>query len=138
MEPFVSSGGALSVKYLCDTLYASESSIRRDLQSLEKQGIIKRNYGSAELTITFSNIVTFNQRTQQNIQAKREMAQKAAALIKDGDIVFLDQSSTTFFLANEIAHRKSLTIVTNNTEILIRLANTKLKVISSGGVSECG
>lgn len=125
--------GFVTVKSLCDTLYASESSIRRDLQSLEKRGLVKRTYGGAELVTNFSNIITFNQRTQQNINAKRLIAQKAATLIKEGDIVFLDQSSTSFYLANEITNRSGLTVVTNNTEILVRLANSKIKVISSGG-----
>lgn len=127
------SNGFVTVKYLCDTLYASESSIRRDLQSLEKRGLLKRTYGGAELISNFSNIITFNHRTQQNVIAKRSIASKAASLIKDGDIVFLDQSSTAFYLANEIINRSGLTVVTNNTEILIRLANSNLRVMSSGG-----
>ena len=127
------SNGFATVKYLCDTLYVSESSIRRDLQSLEKRGLLKKTYGGAELISNFSNIITFNERTQQNIIAKRSIASKAASLIKDGDIVFLDQSSTAFYLANEIIHRSGLTVVTNNTEILIRLANSNLRVMSSGG-----
>ena len=127
------SNGFVTVKSLCDALYASESSIRRDLKSLEKRGLVKRTYGGAELVTNFSTIITFNQRTQQNVNAKRNIAKKAASLIKDGDIVFLDQSSTTFYLVNEIMNRNGLTIVTNNTEILIGLANSNLKVISSGG-----
>ncbi len=127
------SNGFATVKYLCDTLYVSESSIRRDLQSLEKRGLLKKTYGGAELISNFSNIITFNERTQQNVIEKRAIVSKAASLIKDGDIVFLDQSSTAFYLANEIIHRSGLTIVTNNTEILIRLANSNLRVMSSGG-----
>lgn len=127
------SNGFVTVKSLCDALFASESSIRRDLKSLEKQGLVKRTYGGAELVTNFSTIITFNQRTQQNVNAKRNIAKKAASLIKDGDIIFLDQSSTTFYLVNEIMNRSGLTIVTNNTEILIGFANSNLKVISSGG-----
>lgn len=125
--------GYVSVKELCDTLYASESSIRRDLTSLEKQGLLKRSYGGATLETSHSSIVTFNHRAKLNIEAKRRMAQKAATLIKDGDVIFLDQSSTCFFLANELINRKGLTVATNNTEILVLLANTKIDVISSGG-----
>lgn len=127
------SNGFVTVKSLCETLFASESSIRRDLISLERRGLVKRTYGGAELVTNFSNIITFNQRTQQNVNAKRDIAKKATSLIKDGDIVFLDQSSTSLYLANELVNRSGLTIVTNNTEILIRLANSNLKVISSGG-----
>ena len=125
--------GFVTVKQLCENLFASESSIRRDLKVLEEQGLVKRSYGGAVLENHYSNIVTFNYRTRQNVNAKREIAQKASALIKDGDIVFLDQSSTAFYLAGEIIDRSSLTVVTNNIEIIMLLSNSKMKLISSGG-----
>ena len=40
--------GFVTVKALCDTLYASESSIRRDLKALESGGLVKRSYGGAK------------------------------------------------------------------------------------------
>lgn len=125
--------GFVTVKHLCNTLYASESSIRRDLKSLENCGLVKRSYGGATLVKKHSNIVTFNQRTQLNAHAKRLIAKKAASFIEDGNIIFLDQSSTSFYLANELLNRSTLTVVTNNTEIMMLLANTKIHVISSGG-----
>lgn len=126
--------GFVSVKQLCDTLFASESSIRRDLKSLEGRGLVKRSYGGASLVTNYSNIVTFNHRTRQNIIAKRDIAQKAAPLIKDGSIIFLDQSSTAFYLANELINRSSITVVTNNIEIMMLLSNSGIKLISSGGM----
>ena len=125
--------GFVTVRQLCESLFASESSIRRDLKALETRGLVKRSYGGAVLESNYSNIVTFNYRTRQNISAKREIAQKAAGLIKDGDIVFLDQSSTAFYLAGELIDRSSLTVVTNNIEITMLLANSKIRLISSGG-----
>ena len=125
--------GFVTVRQLCESLFASESSIRRDLKALETRGLVKRSYGGAVLESNYSNIVTFNHRTRQNISAKREIAQKAAGLIKDGDIVFLDQSSTAFYLAGELIDRSSLTVVTNNIEITVLLANSKIRLISSGG-----
>lgn len=81
----------------------------------------------------FSGIVTFNHRTLQNTEAKREIAQKAATMVHDGDIIFLDQSSTAFYLANELMSRSCLTVVTNNVEIMMLLSNSAVKVLSSGG-----
>lgn len=127
------SNGFVSTKQLCDTLFASESSIRRDLKSLEEHGLVKRSYGGASLENNFSNIVTFNKRTKQNADAKLEIANKASSLIKEGQIVFLDQSSTAFYLANELVNRSSITVVTNNIEIMMLLSNSRIKVISSGG-----
>ena len=125
--------GFVTVRQLCESLFASESSIRRDLKALETRGLVKRSYGGAVLESNYSNIVTFNHRTRQNISAKKEIAQKAAGLIKDGDIVFLDQSSTAFYLAGELIDRSNLTVVTNNIEITMLLANSKIRLISSGG-----
>ena len=127
------SNGFVTVKQLCERLFASESSIRRDLKSLEDRGLVKRSYGGASLAVNFSNIVTFNHRTRQNTNAKKEIAKKAVSLINDGDVIFLDQSSTAFYLANELISRSSLTVVTNNIEIMMLLSHSGIRLISSGG-----
>ena len=128
-----STNGFVSTKQLCDMLFASESSIRRDLSELEKRNLVKRSYGGVLPATTFSNIVTFNQRTKQNVDQKREIAKKAASMIKEGQIIFLDQSSTAFYLADELVNHRGITVVTNNIEIMMLLSNSNNKVISSGG-----
>lgn len=128
------SNGFTSVKNLCARLYASESSIRRDLTNLENKGIIKRSYGGAELITNFSNVSAFSTRSHHNISAKKAIAKKAASLIKDGSVIFLDQSSTTFFLAAEILGKSSVTIVTNSIEIISLVSASNIKLISSGGM----
>ena len=125
--------GFITVNELFATLYSSESSIRRDLVSLENKGIIKRAYGSAELITNFSNVTSFSHRSHHCVEAKKIIAKKAAELIKNGDIIFLDQSSTSFYLATELVNKKSLTVITNNIEILYQLSNSDIKVVSSGG-----
>lgn len=125
--------GLVTVKELCDILYASESSIRRDLTALEKKGLINKHYGGAELIKNFSSVVAFNSRSHHNVDAKRKIAKKAKTLIKDGNVIFLDQSSTAFYLANEIADNSTLTVITNNIEILSLLSGSGMRVISSGG-----
>lgn len=125
--------GFVTVKALCEKLYTSESSIRRDLTSLEQKGIIKKTYGGAELVKSFSNVVSFIKRTHHNINEKKYIAKKAKSLIKDGSVIFLDSSSTSFYLANEIMNNNTLTVITNNIEILCLLSNSSINVISSGG-----
>lgn len=100
---------------------------------MEERNLVKRSYGGVLPATNFSSIITFNHRTKQNIEAKREIAKKAASLIKEGHIIFLDQSSTAFYLANEIVNRNGITVVTNNIEILMLLSNSNIKVVSSGG-----
>ena len=126
--------GFISVRELCGKLYASESSVRRDLTVLESRGIIRRTHGGAELINNFSKVVAFSKRSHHNSEAKRSIAKKAATLIRDGNVVFLDQSSTSFYLANEIMHNNTLTVITNNIEILSLMSDTGIKTLSSGGV----
>lgn len=126
-------GGFVSVKELCAKLYASESAIRRDLTALEKKGLLRKVYGGAEPISNFRHIPPFPERSHQNADAKRTIAEKAKNLIHDGNILFLDQSSTSYYLAEKIADNATLTVVTNNIEIIGLLSETSLTVISSGG-----
>lgn len=130
----LSSEGYLTVKQLSKLLYTSESSIRRDLTSLEKQGAITRSYGGAELVKNSSQIIPFSTRAYCNVSAKKAMARKASHLIQDGDIIFLDQSSTAFFVAYELVKKSKITVVTNNIEIIALLSKTDIEVVSAGGI----
>lgn len=126
--------GFATVKALCDEMYVSESSVRRDLTALEEQGIVKRIYGGAELLNIFSGAIDFRVRAVHNSSEKQCIAKKAVKLIKDGDVIFLDQSSSAFYLAREIVHKSGLTVVTNNIEIISLLSDSNVEVISSGGI----
>lgn len=125
--------GFSTVKELCSALYSSESSIRRDLSVLERRGVIRRTYGGAELVTNFSSAISFNQRAHHNIAAKKAIAKKAMELVKNGDVIFLDQSSSAFYLAQELSSNNTLTVITNNIEIISLLSTTSIKTISSGG-----
>lgn len=126
-------GSFVDVNSLCKKLFASQSSIRRDLKIMEDKGLIRRSYGGAELASTYSTIMNFNERFHQNAWSKTVMARKALSLIKDNSVIFLDQSSSALFLAKELPNKSSLTVITNNVEILRLLLDTSITVISSGG-----
>lgn len=130
---WMKASGFVSVKELCAKLYASESAIRRDLTALEKKGLLRKVYGGAEPISNFRHIPPFPERSHQNADAKRTIAEKAKNLVHDGNILFLDQSSTSYYLAEKIADNATLTVVTNNIEIIGLLSETSLTVISSGG-----
>ncbi len=125
--------GCVSVHELSEKLYTSESTIRRILGSLEHRGLIRRTYGGAELIEKHTHASVFSDRFRENMVSKQEIARKAAAIVPEGSTVFLDQSSTSYFLAAELAKKKQLTIVTNNIEIASLLAQTDLEVYVCGG-----
>ena len=125
--------GYMTVEQLSKLLFISESSIRRDLTALEGQRIVNRSYGGAELIKNSTQILPFSTRAHQNIAAKKIMARKACGLIQEGDIVFLDQSSSAFFVACELLKKTNITVVTNNIEILSLLSQSDIHTYSSGG-----
>jgi len=125
--------GFVTVSELSRTLYTSASSVRRDLAELAQQGMVRRSYGGAEVVTSSTSVPPFRSRSVDFVAEKQQIAALAAGLVKPGDIVFLDPSSTCYFLALELLNCKELTIVTNNIEILNLLAQSELTVISSGG-----
>ena len=125
--------GYTTVEYLSSLMYTSESSIRRDLTELENKGLVLRSYGGVELTQNNNKLIPFSTRIHHRVKEKKHMAEKAAELVNDGDIVFLDQASSCLFLAQELMNKKNITIVTNNIEILSAVSQSNLTIYSSGG-----
>ena len=125
--------GFVTVAELSRDLYASPSSIRRDLAQLEKQGFVKRSYGGAEAISSAAHILPFSARSIDNVDQKYIIAQKAVAFVHENDVVFLDQSSTSYFLALMLRDMKNITVVTNNIEILNLLSKSNMTVHCSGG-----
>ena len=72
----------------------SEETIRRDLDKLEKEGLAIKSYGGAVINEDVSIDLPFNVRKNQNVTGKQKMAELAASLVKDGDHIFLDASTT--------------------------------------------
>lgn len=125
--------GYTTVERLSKLLYASESSIRRDLNDLKTDGLVIRSYGGVQLVQSNSREASFSSQLHRRAQEKRSIAKKAADLVADKDIVFLDHSSSSLFLAQELIDKKKVTIVTNNIEILNLEQPRGLTIYSSGG-----
>ena len=67
------------------------------------------------------------------------MAELAASLVKDGDHIFLDASTTAVFVAKALKEKERLTVITNSMEILLELADVSgWNIISNGGVMKEG
>lgn len=126
----------LRVSEIAKALGVSEGTIRNDLNALEEEGRLKRVHGGAVLTEQnqFQNI-SFVRRYNQNVAAKIAIAHEAALLVKDGDSILLDASSTSYYLALALSSRRKLRVMTNGFEVARELAqNTSNTVILIGGV----
>lgn len=104
----------VTVKELADLMFTSASSIRRDLTYLQNNNLVKRLHGGVSSVEPITNVASFYDRTHKNVREKRLIAQKAARLLKDGQTVLLDSSTTATFLLPHIAKHRSITVFTNN------------------------
>ena len=127
----------VKVKELSKRFEVTEDCIRKDLASMEARNLLKRTYGGAVLPDTLhpghTNIVST--RKDKNIKEKRMIAKKAAELIHDGDMIFLDTSTTNIELAREIIERRlEVTVVSCMLDIAEVFTATKdVKFILLGG-----
>lgn len=122
------------VSELSKRFQVTEETIRRDLERLEKEGLIKRTYGGAVLNENISIELPFDVREITNIEAKESIASKVAEFIEDGDTLMIDSSSTVLQLAKHIKKKENITVITNSVNMLLKLNNAEnVRVICTGG-----
>lgn len=125
----------VNVKELAEKLYASEPSIRRDLINLEKQGFVKRVHGGAILEENGVSVskIPFVIRELEQSDAKIIIAEKASNLVKDGDCIFLDASSSAYAVVPFLASKIDITVITNGIKAAAKLCEYGIKTICTGG-----
>jgi len=109
--------GECSVKMLARECGVSDMTIRRDLQALAGEGRIIRTHGGAAPAARVSFEFQFVRRARNHEAAKAHIAQIGAALVPDGAAVLMDSGSTTLALANRLADRQKLTLITTSLPI---------------------
>ena len=102
---------ATTVDELCAALYSSGATIRRDLQILESSGLIRRTHGGAVHIDNNTRDFPLTLRENENSAAKEQLAQKALALVKDGQTLFMDSSSTVCHLARRLSGFQSVQLL---------------------------
>jgi DeoR family fructose operon transcriptional repressor len=127
------SKGNVQVSDLSDFFAVTDETIRRDLDILKDKNLLKRTHGGA-MALPNKQEISYDIRKNKNIQEKQQIAKKAAALVKPGDTIFLDISSTAMFLAKELFKMKDITIITNSAYIVFNFIDNKdVTLISTGG-----
>lgn len=126
--------GTVRVSKLSKLLHVTDETIRRDLEKLEAENKLKRTHGGAILfTENSDDDIPFIEREILNKKQKLSIAKTAAALIEEGDIIFLDAGSTSLYLA-KVLHDFPITIITNSLLIAYELSSKKkINVILTGG-----
>ncbi len=104
----------VTVNELSRSTFTSPSSIRRDLTYMENNGLVKRTHGGVTLIEQYYGVASFYDRKQKNVAEKKLIAKKASQLLKNGQKILLDGSSTATFLLPYIARLDSVVLFTNN------------------------
>ncbi len=124
----------VDLETLCRELETSESSIRRDLDILEQERVLRRVYGGAvSLQTTPARAFDFAVESERLSEEKGRIARLAAGLIDDGQTVILDGGSTVAAVARELS-AKQLHIVTNSLPIAEGLESLRnIELTLTGG-----
>jgi DeoR/GlpR family transcriptional regulator of sugar metabolism len=128
--------GKVLVKDLSEKFHVTNDCIRKDLKVLENEGKLRRAYGGAILSRDNPLKKEVSDRKLDNIKKKKIVAQKAQEVIKEGETIFLDTSSTNICLAELLVKsQKRLTVVSNMIDIVQILADSPyITAIATGGV----
>lgn len=130
----LSERGSITVTEVKEILGTSESTVRRDITALDKEGKLVKVFGGAvakESRVT-AHEYTVAQKSDLNREEKRRIARYAAALIEPEDFVYLDAGTTTAHMLDYI-EEKSATFVTNAVSHAQRLSARGMKVLLVGG-----
>ncbi len=101
----------------------SDVTIRRDLRELAAQGVLRRAHGGAVAAVTAPPEPPVVQRMTQSETCKANIGRTAAALVSDGESVFIGSGSTTAYVVRNLTDRKNLTVVTNALNVATELAS---------------
>ncbi len=122
----------VTVQFLKDELHYSTATINRDLNILAEQKLIKRHYGSAELSSDHSVPLRFRHHKMR--AAKNKLGRAAAALVSDGDTIFIDATTTTQCMAQFLTEKKDITVISNNMALIAYLSEYGINSICLGGM----
>lgn len=128
------SDGRVVVSELAEKFDVSEETIRRDLEKLERDGLVQKSYGGAVLNENAQSDMPLAVRKRTNVIGKQKIAELVSRCVPDNSSIMLDSSSTALFIAKRIKDRKNMVVITNSLEILVELKDRKeWKIFSSGG-----
>lgn len=120
----ISDRGFATLEELVEVLEVSESTVRRDLESLDLAGSIKRTHGGAVWAGEVRRMPALDDRASTFTAEKRAIGRATAALVEDEETVLLDGGTTTLEVARALVGRP-VQVVTNSLPIANLLAASK-------------
>ena len=131
------SAGSVTVAEVESRFGVSPMTARRDLDELERRGLVRRTHGGAILPTTSGHEDSFARRLKVASEAKERLAEAAVARMAPRETVFLDSSSTSYFVARRIIETEIATTVLTNSfpvmELIFNEGKSTADIIGVGG-----
>ncbi|MHA7584156.1 DeoR/GlpR family DNA-binding transcription regulator [Paenibacillus vandeheii] len=125
--------GSIRVSELSEHCRVTEETIRRDLDRLEQAGRLRRSHGGAVSVKEEQPEIPYRVRETTHAEEKKRIAQSALSMIRPGDRILLDASTTAGYMAANMPDMP-LTVLTNSIQVATELSSRdKIEVISTGG-----
>lgn len=131
--------GGISIQEICELFNVSEMTARRDLNELDRRGLLRRVHGGAITNLGRSYEPPFSTRYIKNLELKKAIGLKAAELVCDGDSIALDVGTTTLHIVPGLVSKRNLTIVTSCLQIANSIVDrlsleVDARLILTGGI----
>ncbi|MDR2940348.1 MAG: DeoR/GlpR family DNA-binding transcription regulator [Clostridiales bacterium] len=132
--------GYMSLDELCEALFCSRSTLRRDLIEMEDMGVIIRNRGGVYFSKARNKEYSSLYRNMANFEGKRFIARLSANLVQDNMTIFMDSSSTVLSLCEFLKSKNNITILTNGISTAANLIENNCceKTMIAGGFIKKG
>ncbi|USK72044.1 DeoR/GlpR family DNA-binding transcription regulator [Peribacillus asahii] len=129
----IESQGQVKVNDLAKDFEVSTETIRRYLEDLENENKLKKVYGGA-IKVDSEEEPSMFEREILRIDEKKQIGQKAASLIQEGDVIFIDEGSTTLQMASSLTDLLDVTIITNSFPLVTMLMKYESKELFTGDI----
>lgn len=123
---------SVDIATLTDILNVSDVTVRKDLDTLEKEHFLVKNHGGAVI-VESEEQASNKDFIIENYLEKEQIANLAYTLVEDGDTIFLGYGSTCYIFAKSLKEKKNITVVTTNVNALNELLPNVSKTILIGG-----
>src|SRR5262245_9874696 len=132
---FIEQRRRVTVAYLCEYFSISVATARRDLEVLAERGAVQRVHGGAIALLHAPPELPALQRAGEQASEKRRIGEATAALVAEGETIFLSSGTTTLEVARNLRSRSNLTVITNSLLIINVLADVPgINLVALGGM----
>lgn len=130
----LSPNATTTIRQIAQSLYVSEPTARRYVNTLAERGMVIRTHGGCmPSSLALDGNTPMPVRFSTGREEKRRIAERAAAMIEPSSLIFLDSSSTVFQMVEFLKPTQNLTVVTSGLKTAVALSEMNIRTVSLGG-----